>query len=158
MTKLTKAITDMWPNLKAWPNDIGQPPTVENITHAAVLAKPSTAVHMALAMYMRTNGATDSEAAIAATAATGSKSNTHRVKRDVQLKAGTLTGKLLESRGGHQVMTVALASKPASKAKAKASKAPTKAKAESKAPAPASAAPAPVAAPEGQQTAPETEA
>jgi hypothetical protein len=73
-----------------------------------LVGQRGTAVHMAISMYMRANGATDEEAGQAATAATGAKSKTHRVKRDTLVKAGMLRRFDLEKRNGKLAVRVEL--------------------------------------------------
>lgn len=90
MLEIPSYIQDKWPLLRRWPIGIGPLPTMQNVGHAAMMVRRGTAVHMAIAMYMREEGATDEEAGRAATAATGAQSKTHRVKRDELIKAGTL--------------------------------------------------------------------
>ena len=63
---------------------------------------------MALAMYARTCGSTDSLAATAASLATGSTSATHRVKRDQMSIAGMLAKDTVGHESGHQVVRISL--------------------------------------------------
>lgn len=129
--KINAHLTDIWPGLKGkrWPTELGAQPTLEAVKVALTVARSNTAVGMALAMYARAAGATDSMAATAASLATGSTSATHRVKRDQLSVAGMLVKATVGHDSGHQVTQISL---PKAKA-TKATKATTKGKGKGKA-------------------------
>ncbi len=111
MTSISKQLLKDWPDLKTWPKDIGPQPTQDAIKIGMSTSRTNTAVGLALAMYGRACGSSDTDAATAGTAATGSKSASHRVKKDQMIKAGLLFQEVLERKDGHQVVRISL-SKP----------------------------------------------
>lgn len=120
MTKsvtINKHLVEVWPGLKGkrWPSELGAQPTAEAVKVACSVARANTAVSMALAMYARSSGASDSMAATAASLATGSTSATHRVKRDQLAVAGLLTKVTVGHEGGKQVTRISLPTKAPSK-------------------------------------------
>ncbi len=109
MRSIPQYIRDEWPKMVEWPSGIGQMPSEANVSFAgSLVSRPSTAVQMALAMYFRQGGATDREAATAATAATGAISKTHRVKRDSLVKEGRLRQQNVGKRDGQMAVRIVL--------------------------------------------------
>ena len=104
----------------AWPLKLAGPkPTVDQLALAASLIKRhGTAKHLALAMYLRENGATQPEVN-AATGDTGINAYTDAYK------GGSMAQRAVNGRAGHKCYALALPVKRASKprkAKAKADK------------------------------------
>ena len=121
MVSINKHLLNDWPELKgkSWPKDLGPQPTQDAVKVALSVARSNTAVGMALAMYARTCGSTDSLAATAASLATGSTSATHRVKRDQLTVAGMLAKDTVGHESGHQVVRISLPTKTKTKTKTK---------------------------------------
>ncbi len=111
MTSISKQLLKDWPDLKTWPKDIGPQPGQDAIKIGLVTSRTNTAVGLALAMYARACGSSDTDAATAGTAATGSKSASHRVKKDQMVKAGVLVQTVLGRKDNHQVVRISLPSK-----------------------------------------------
>ena len=111
MTSISKHLNKDWPDLKTWPKDIGPQPTLDAVKIGLSTSRTNTAVGLALAMYARTCGSSDTDGATAGTAATGSTSASHRVKKDQMVKAGLLIQEVLGRKDGHQVVRISLPNK-----------------------------------------------
>ena len=118
MTTSTKTITatgTMLDAFKRWPAKLaGAKPTQADVdATAALLKRTGTGKHLALAMYMRADGATQPE-----TVAACGDTNVNAYYEAVRSKA--LVARTLPARNGHKVYALALPTKRASKAKGKA--------------------------------------
>jgi len=111
MTSISKQLLKDWPDLKTWPKDIGPQPTQDAIKIGMSTSRTNTAVGLAFAMYARACGSSDTDAATAGMAATGSKSASHRVKKDQMVKAGLLVQTVLGRKDNHQVVRISLPTK-----------------------------------------------
>ena len=130
MTKLTFGWTNdtLASTWASWPKAAGTKPTVDELTRAGgMIKRQGTGKHLALAMYLRTGGATQPEVVVA----TGdTQVNAYR---EALLTTG-ITSRGVDGRSGHKAYALALPT--ARKAKAKADTAatkPTRAKAARKA-------------------------
>ena len=108
MTSISKIMLKDWPDLKSWPKDIGPQPGQDAIKVGMSTSRTNTAVGLAFAMYARACGSSDTDAATAGMAATGSKSASHRVKKDAMVKAGLLVQTVLGCKDNHQVVRISL--------------------------------------------------
>lgn len=115
MTTLTKTIKQAFTatSARAWPKGLGDMPGEPALKLAHTFNKPGTALAAAWAMYARPGGATDHEAAAAASLLTGSKSASHRVKVDQQVKLGKVKRTAVGKREGKTVYRISLPGKAA---------------------------------------------